>query len=137
MTRALILMLLLPVTLHWTAPGDDGDVGSATLYDLRYSTDPITSDNWQSAVQVETEPVPSIAGTTEECTVDGLTLSTEYYFAIKSVDNGGNWSGLSNVVSGSPCDTAMIGADLNCDGMVDISDLVNIIDYMFPQEGTP
>ena len=32
------------LTLAWTASGDDGTTGSATAYDIRYSTDPITGD---------------------------------------------------------------------------------------------
>lgn len=28
------------VTLAWTAPGDDGKIGTASAYDLRYATAP-------------------------------------------------------------------------------------------------
>ena len=37
------------VDLTWTAVGDDGSVGNAASYDLRYSTSPITPVNWASA----------------------------------------------------------------------------------------
>ena len=33
------------LTLNWTAPGDDGSTGTATSYDLRYSTTPISNDS--------------------------------------------------------------------------------------------
>jgi hypothetical protein len=33
------------VTVAWTAPGDDGDAGTAAEYDIRYATDPITAGN--------------------------------------------------------------------------------------------
>jgi peptidoglycan hydrolase-like protein with peptidoglycan-binding domain len=87
------------ITLHWTAPGDDDNVGIASAYDLRYSTSPITPDNWQDAFQVNGEPAPKISGSPESFTVTGLEPETTYYFAIKSSDEASNTSGLSNVVS--------------------------------------
>ncbi|RKX25431.1 MAG: hypothetical protein DRP45_05915 [Candidatus Zixiibacteriota bacterium] len=89
------------VTLAWTAPGDDGDVGTAGQYDIRYSTSNITVSNWASATQVTGEPSPQIAGSAEELDITGLTPSTIYYFAIMTADEVPNWSGLSNIVSKS------------------------------------
>ena len=40
------------VTLSWTAPGDDGDVGTAATYDIRYSTSPITEATWNSGISI-------------------------------------------------------------------------------------
>ena len=39
--------------LLWTASGDDGNVGRASLYDLRYSTAPVAADTatWFSQAQ--------------------------------------------------------------------------------------
>ncbi len=87
------------VTLNWRAPGDDGDVGTASQYDIRYATAAITDANWNSATQVTGEPAPQIAGTTEIFTVTGLQSSTVYYFAVKTADEIPNWSGLSNIAS--------------------------------------
>ena len=88
------------ITLHWTAPGDDGNYGCATGYDIRYvlySYGQInTEQKWQNAIQVDGEPVPSSAGHAEFMVVTGLELNTSYYFAIKSYDEAGNFSGLSN-----------------------------------------
>ncbi len=89
------------ILLGWTAPGDDGNTGTASVYDLRYSTSAINEANWDSALQVDNEPTPHIAGTPETCTVTGLAESTVYYFAIKTADEVANWSGLSNVASTS------------------------------------
>ncbi len=89
------------ITLTWTAPGDDGNTGKASQYDVRYSTSEINNNNWDSALQASDEPKPSTAGTTEKFTVTGLSPKTTYYFAVKSVDEVPNWSGLSNVVSGT------------------------------------
>jgi hypothetical protein len=85
------------VTLHWTAPGDDDNTGTATQYDVRYSTSNITGANWSSATQATGEPAPSIAGTAESFTVPSLQPSTVYYFAIKTADDAVNWSPLSNI----------------------------------------
>jgi len=87
------------LTLNWTAPGDDGTTGTASEYDIRYSTSPITESNWSSATQVSGEPNPQTAGSSENFTVTGLSPSTMYYFAIKTADEVPNWSGLSSVVS--------------------------------------
>lgn len=86
------------ITLNWTAPGDDGNTGTAAVYDIRYSTATITDANWGSANQASGEPSPQSAGAAETYEVTGLTPSTSYYFAIKTADEAGNWSALSNVV---------------------------------------
>ena len=87
------------IMLTWTAPGDDGDVGVASEYDIRYSISPIDEGNWDSATQVVGEPTPSPAGTNEFFTVTGLSTDTTYYFAMKTADEVPNWSELSNVAS--------------------------------------
>ncbi|MDD5342579.1 MAG: fibronectin type III domain-containing protein [Patescibacteria group bacterium] len=87
------------IDLSWTAPGDDGDTGTAATYDVRYSTSTITEGNWSSATQVSGEPVPSIAGSSESMTVSGLNSNTTYYFALKTSDEAPNVSGISNVPS--------------------------------------
>ena len=84
-------------SLTWAAPGDDGSVGTAAEYDIRYSTSVITEGNWVSATQVTGEPAPHVAGTAESHTVTGLVASTTYYFAMKTRDEVPNWSNLSNV----------------------------------------
>jgi phosphodiesterase/alkaline phosphatase D-like protein len=86
------------VTLTWTASGDDWDQGTASGYDLRYSTSPITADNFAAAAAVANPPAPRQAGSAETFTVTALTPSTAYWFALKVRDEGGNNSDLSNVV---------------------------------------
>ncbi|MGB0930759.1 MAG: fibronectin type III domain-containing protein, partial [Chitinophagales bacterium] len=85
-------------TLEWTAPGDDENTGTATEYDIRYSTSPITSENFEDATQTEA-PTPSIAGSSESVIVYNLAQNTTYYFAMKTTDEMGYTSGISNVVS--------------------------------------
>lgn len=87
------------VTLTWTAPGDNGNTGQATSYDVRYSTAPITTDTFAQATAVAGVPAPQTAGSTESYTVTGLQPATTYFFALKTSDAAGNVSDLSNVVS--------------------------------------
>lgn len=88
------------ITLAWTAPGDDATTGTATSYDIRYSTSDITNDtDFNNATQATGEPSPSVAGTTESFTVSGLAEDTTYYFAIKTTDEQSNTSSLSNALT--------------------------------------
>jgi hypothetical protein len=105
------------LSLRWTAPGDDGNVGTATSYDIRYSTSPITNANFASATAVTGEPVPAVAGTVQTMTIAGLSGSTTYYIAMKTTDNASNVSGLSNVPTGTTTDTVAPAAvrDLSYD----------------------
>ncbi|MBU0702061.1 SMP-30/gluconolactonase/LRE family protein, partial [bacterium] len=98
-TLAIAHQLPPSITLNWTAPGNDGYVGTATTYDIRYSTCTITEDNWGFAVQSTGEPAPKPSGANETFTVANLQPNTTYYFAVKTKDDAGLWSGLSNIVS--------------------------------------
>ncbi len=85
------------LTLTWTSPTDVGS-GSASSYDIRYSTTPITDANFNSVPQVAIPPAPKPAGSQESYTFKSLTPGTTYYFAIKSADFFSNTSAISNVV---------------------------------------
>ena len=85
-------------TLAWKAPGDDGATGVASQYEVRYSTDPITEANRPSAILFPSPPIPLPAGSSQSCRVTGLLPDTTWYFALRTADEKGNWSLLSNVV---------------------------------------
>ncbi|MGD1048691.1 MAG: fibronectin type III domain-containing protein [Candidatus Krumholzibacteriaceae bacterium] len=87
------------VTLAWTAPGNDGNTGTAARYDIRYSTSPLTDAAWAYAMQTAGEPPPKAAGAAESFVVTGLAPGTRYYFALKTADEKPNWSALSTVAS--------------------------------------
>jgi len=82
------------IKLTWTEPGDDGMTGTASLYDVRYSTTANIEDegdfngadawsqNWQ----------PGDGGSARTEIVTGLTQSVTYYWAIKAQDDEGLWS---------------------------------------------
>jgi len=90
------------IALTWDAPGDDGEQGTASQYDIRYSTSEIIDEaGWQAASQCTGEPSPSPVGTIENFTVTGLSPSTTYWFALKTADEVTNWSVLSNSASGT------------------------------------
>ncbi|MCK4607339.1 MAG: PKD domain-containing protein [candidate division Zixibacteria bacterium] len=89
----------MTVSLTWSAPGDDGSVGTASQYDIRYAVWPITQSNWADAVQCIGEPIPRPAGSLETYTVMNLTPGTQYYIAIMAADEVPNWSMLSNVLT--------------------------------------
>ncbi len=88
------------VALSWTASGDDGIVGTAASYDLRYRTSgPIDEMNFTTSTPVAGEPSPHAAGIVEAFTVHNLAANTAYWFGLRITDDAGNTSGLSNIVS--------------------------------------
>jgi hypothetical protein len=105
-------------SIRWTAPGDDGSVGRATLYDLRYSTTPVAADSaaWWSAARLATgEPLPAPAGVPDSCEIAGLSPDSTYYLVLCTRDDASNWSGYSNVyqmaaASADVSDPALAGA---------------------------
>jgi hypothetical protein len=87
--------------LTFTAPGDDGTEGRASEYDIRYSTVPIEDEtDWYTATQVQDVPAPGPAGEVEQITVTGLGNSDGYFFVLRTADELGNWSGMSNPAIG-------------------------------------
>ena len=85
-------------SLIWTAPGDDGNAGRAAAYDLRLSVNPIDESNFGSGLAVMGVPLPDTGGTPQRVRVAGLAESGTYFFALRSRDEAGNVSGISNVV---------------------------------------
>lgn len=84
------------ILLTWIATGDDGLVGTAASYDIRFSASPIvTAADFTAATQVSGEPSPAVAGLTQTLSVTGLNASTTYYFAIKVLDEAGNASAMT------------------------------------------
>ena len=88
------------ITLTWTATGDDGAVGRATTYELRFSEQPVTGDTtawWSAASTAGVLPPPATAGARESYVMSGLATGSVYYFVLRVADEVGNWSGYSNV----------------------------------------
>jgi hypothetical protein len=95
----------LDVNLTWTAPGDDGDVGIAAAYDMRWCSDDsmLLVNSFTSQNQIAGIPAPDTAGTSESFDTflafpEGyFNTGHTIYFCIRSVDEAGNWSENSNI----------------------------------------
>jgi subtilisin family serine protease len=85
------------INLSWNATGDDGSVGTAHLYHIRHSPQPINEGNFFKAAKVQGAPAPASSGTVQNSTLSGLSSATCYYIALKAYDEWGNGP-LSNVV---------------------------------------
>ena len=94
-------------TFGWTATGDDGVVGTAAAYSIRYSPDSsLLVNNWATCTEIPNPPTPKIAGSAETFTATmTLNTGTTYYFALKARDEAMNWSLISNIISFTPPDT--------------------------------
>lgn len=87
--------------LRWSSPGDDGDSGVATIYDLRFSRNlEVIRDNFSNATQVMNEPGPRSAGSPQSFSIPRLdTTGTEnFFFALSARDEVGSMSSPSNIV---------------------------------------
>ena len=87
-------------------------VGAATTLLLRER--PVTEVTWATDTPVTGEPTPGNPGTSEFMTVAGLIPGATYYFGLKSVDNAGNQSPVSN----SPSTVASLGPTGSIKGTV-------------------
>jgi len=88
------------VLLIWTAPGDDGLIGQASSYDIRYDFARGLEDfRYSAADRADGEPSPRPFGERDSCYVSGLDPNENYYFALKTADEGENWSHVSNVAA--------------------------------------
>lgn len=108
---ALILLLLMSapalsraqgadsLVVAWTAPGDDGNAGQAAIYELRIATFAMTAASFSSGLVVPGMPDPAPAGTRQSFVVRGLTRGTNYWLGLRTMDEVGNWSAVSNVVA--------------------------------------
>jgi hypothetical protein len=91
------------ITVSWTAPGDDGDTGTAAQYDIRHAATAIDAGSWDSATAV-TAPAPVEAGTAQNVVIHKPTKS-DLYVGLKTADEAGNWSELSNIIMHSFSDS--------------------------------
>lgn len=99
------------VTLQWTAPGDDGQTGTATSYDIRYRTGgAVDAGNWAAATTVTGEPAPAVAGSIQTFTVTGLSNGTAYWFGNRAKDEATNEASVSNSPTGTPTGTELVTA---------------------------
>lgn len=139
----LIVMLSLPiadawstcVTYSWIATGDDGHIGQAAQYDVRYSASYITENNWKWATRVDRLPTPGEDGTYDSVVIADLEPNVRYYFAIKAADEQNNWSELSNVRSfvapADICEDRTGNVDCSDNGICNLADITRLIDHVY------
>jgi hypothetical protein len=81
-------------TLAWTAVGDDAGCGTASTYELRAASTPITRTSFASATAVPIA-APATAGTAESRTITPPPGTT--FFALRAVDEVGNAGPLASL----------------------------------------
>jgi F5/8 type C domain len=89
------------IEICFDAPGDDGNAGTAAAYDIAYMPGPASSFSFGAATHATTNvPTPLAAGTHQCYTIQNPPLNDEtlYSIALKSMDDAGNTSNLSNIV---------------------------------------
>ncbi|HEX7880002.1 MAG TPA: fibronectin type III domain-containing protein, partial [Candidatus Eisenbacteria bacterium] len=85
--------------LTWTARGDDGNDGRAAAYDIRYSLENLTATSFDSAIAILSPPMPGMSGDPDSVVIAGLLPDRTYFFGLRSTDEVGNLSDLSNIDS--------------------------------------
>ncbi len=91
------------MNVRWTAPGDDGNAGTAAEYKLRIRTDgPVTEANFENSDPITTA-FPRPAGNQESYGATGLNACFTYYFGLKTRDERNNWSALTTGSASTEC----------------------------------
>lgn len=89
------------VTLTWTATGNDGNVGTAALFLIKYTT--AAAFDWSGfdgvALPSAARPAEGPAGDNISWNAARLQGGVTYYFALKAADAAPNYSPLSNVAT--------------------------------------
>lgn len=80
----------------FNASGDNASSGYAHRYDLRYSTSPLTEENWENATICPNSFRPKESGQPESFQIIGLSPGTTYHLGIKAVDERENPSPLAS-----------------------------------------
>ncbi|MFP2957089.1 lamin tail domain-containing protein [Myxococcus sp. 1LA] len=80
------------VRLTWLATGDDGVLGNAARYELRYSAEPLDAQNFALATEVHTQ-APQAPGQAEEV-IHALppSAAATWYFGLRVFDGANNGS---------------------------------------------
>lgn len=116
--------------LSWTAPGDDEMQDRALVYYLRYSKSRITEENFDQAQEVENVPTPSQGGSNQTFVLEDLLPKTEYWFAIKTCDEAGNCSEISNTPSyTTPTSADSLVLSLVSDQSTLVADNVSMLEF--------
>jgi len=110
------------LALEWTSPADsdyDSASGIASDYELRFYNQPITAGNWDQAWDPGGEwlPQPISVGQNQSYVVTGLSPLYDYYFAMRTYDEVGNESLVSNNATGTTLCNAKLSDCNQCHQM--------------------
>ncbi|MEN8008357.1 MAG: hypothetical protein ABFS42_15215 [Candidatus Krumholzibacteriota bacterium] len=111
--------------LEWTSPADDGPLGRPYRYEIRISQEALTETNWMDISPRDGPNNPVDAGQTEEFVLPGLAPLTSYYAAVRSRDESGNFSEISNFLEFTTQNIPLGWGDEFAD--LDINDRVNTL----------
>ena len=128
------------VKLTWTSTGNDGAVGKAYRYHIRYAGQPIATEPvYFTALLIGNPPYPSESGVQDSLIINLADLqpnstADSVYFAIKATDEMQNWGALGNspglkrlvVPTNITAQvTGMVNISLDWDGPVPVQPPVN------------
>ncbi|MBA3064965.1 amidase domain-containing protein [bacterium] len=88
--------------LYWIAQGDDGNSGTASYYDVRYASYSFGAEAFNILPQLMMPYIylyPAEPGNENYCIVAPEEDADIFYFAVKTIDEYGNYSEMSNVAS--------------------------------------
>jgi len=85
--------------LTWVAPGDNGSDGTAQQYEIYYSTESFDADSLDNATMVTDAPAPAAAGTLQSHRISNLEGETDFFWAMRAIDESGNEGALTPVVT--------------------------------------
>jgi hypothetical protein len=75
------------ITARFIAPGDDGDIGMVTSYEVRYMAGKeMTEANFSEGTLLGTQLSPRPAGEMQTFTINGLLGRTNYYIGVRAFD---------------------------------------------------
>jgi hypothetical protein len=82
-------------TVAFAAPGDDGLVGTASGYEIRYlAAVPMNEDNFADGTASPASLRPEVPGTMQSFTLRGLLPQTHYYVGVRAYDGCMNYGPL-------------------------------------------
>ncbi len=103
------------IRLTWTAPGDDGATGTASLYVIKVAHAAITAGTFDVVGDIDRwigEPSPAAGGAPETLFVFGLDPDSTWFFALEAQDEVPNTSAVSNSPGSAPLGGALLNPDL-------------------------
>lgn len=89
--------------MTFVAPGDDGDLGTVTGYEVRYrAATPMTDENFIDSSPIATAIEPDEPGQVQNFEITGLLPQTTYYVGVRAFDDCKNYGPLVTTVFTTP-----------------------------------